>query len=417
MAAAHPDAYENQIKNANDKQFAVEQGKIPYFYSDAKLDTVSAKDFIKHTDSILARGAATADALLKRVVVVLKGEAQEWHESLVIRKKAPTTYDEFRALFIVRYEVDLQSFEATTDMGKLKQTKGQSVNQFLQKCTITINNVYKTFILPNSDHRKLDDLVNPTQAQLALHEIQNAKLQEVIKETNNEIYDAIVEQTIKQWFINGLFPEIRIKLVLKKELTLDETVKLAFDIEKVNKSYADKPAAAVAPVEEEQEVQAVYQNRQNQQARGGQQQTSNYRGDRYNPNYRANSNNGYNSNWRNNSQNNQQRNNNGYGNNGNNGNNRNGGQQQNSQQGGNQNQRYGSNAQKSIVCWFCGLQGHIQTKCTKRIKSNKPLKNKYNQVYTINGQAIIPENGITPEMVNQCHIDLIQGYNPDQDFQ
>ncbi len=37
------DNYENQIKKANDKQFAYEQGKIPYFYNDAKTDTLDAK--------------------------------------------------------------------------------------------------------------------------------------------------------------------------------------------------------------------------------------------------------------------------------------------------------------------------------------------------------------------------------------
>ncbi len=79
--------------------------------------------------------------------------------------------------------------------------------------------------------------------------------------------------------------------------------------------------------------------------------------------------------------------------------------------------RYGSNAQKTIVCWFCSKPGHIQTKCLARLNSNKPLNKSNNTVFTINGKGIIPENGITEEIIQKLTEAKIQGFNDESDFQ
>ena len=400
------DNYENQIKKANDKQFAYEQGKIPYFYNDAKTDTLDAKDFIHHCDTILSRGTATADVLLKRVVIVLKGKAQLWYEGLIAINKTPKTYQEFRTIFVKIFNIEKESYEACTEMGKLQQKKDQSINGFFDICATTIDKVYRSFSKPDYSAEKLE----VPEIGAAAIPIADAKLLEIINRTTEDKTAHDKNQLIKQFFIMGLLPTYRSKIMEKKDLDIEQIRDYACDLERIENSSKTVPTASTSAIEEEEEenVTAVRQP-YNGYNRG---QNRGYRGNSSNGNNRNSGNNGNSGNWRNNDQSGQQ-NNRGNGNNYRGQSYRGGNQNKNQTSGG----RYGSNAQKTIVCWFCSKPGHIQTKCLARLNSNKPLNKSNNTVFTINGKGIIPENGITEEIIQKLTEAKIQGFNDESDFQ
>ena len=283
---------------------------------------------------------------------------------------------------------------------------------------------FKTFSKPNFTEEKFEVPVPlANQAAIDAQQEKDDFLQQKLAEWSNKQFISTQNQMIKQFFINGLIPEIKIKLLLKKDLSAEATAKLACDIEKVQNSYNEKSSNTTAVAEEE--VLAVRQPQQGQYqnfpARGGFNQ--NYRGNNSQRNYQRNGYNGNNGNWRNNKNFGDQTSNRGIYQNqrGQSGQSRGGyqnrQQSQNGSQGGSQNRGYGSNAQKSIICWYCHIPGHVQTKCTKRIRAGKPLVRNNNSVFLINGQGITPENGISEETIQKLTEAKIQGYCNEQDFQ
>lgn len=395
-----PDQIQNQVKTRLDKEHVEKLAKITYFYADAKQDTVTPKQFLDNLDNLLSQGAVTNDNIISRILPNLKGNAKRWYEGLDFTGDKPTDWQDFRQKFIAEYNIQLTQFEATTKITALSQKRSQTVKDFRNDCTEAIRDLFNNIQFNTIENYGLPipdgDL---TAAQRIVATDNRRRSQEECTRIQKDSIDIIKNQIVKNFFSNGLLPQYKSKVLSRPHLTWKETIAYATELEKIALTTASAPIAATEEEQEEEYVEAVRPNGYNNQNRGGNSNRGNYQ--RNDQNRSNNSNNSGAQNWRQSNRSAQPYR----------------GQQRGGYQGATQNQRYGSNAQKPIVCWHCNKPGHVQTVCKTRIAMMKPLLTKRMRVFSIAGVNVVPEHGISDEVRQLCIEAGIQGFCENEDFQ
>ena len=388
---------DNQIRARGDKDFANNAGHIPCFYDDPKVDTMTAKLFITKIDENISNGWVTAENMFLRLPTVLKGDAKLWFDALVETNRKPDDWPQLRAKFIKDYRVTLTSLVASENIGKLCQNKNESVLKFSARVTAAIGEMYKSFELsPPEDKEPFEDCqaaLHTVDPNLALRNRERTKAMATEHALENSYKFKLM--LIKSFFVIGLLPELKNDVLSRPNLNFEETLDYAAELEAIKKpkqNVSEIPETpAVDPLDLKTTVAAavaaaMQSERSNQNRSDGGSSNNNWRS----------------SNNQNRSQN-QSR-----------------GSNQPSNNNGNRNQNgnnKGSNSYKNATCWYCKNNGHLQTRCFKRIADRKPLVTKNNKVFLINGADVIPERGITSEEISACKDAKIQGYCNDQDFQ
>ena len=395
------------ITQKGEKNYIEESAKIPHFYDDKKVDTITPKEFLEKVQQIVDNHRiANPNDIVKRIALALRGNAYRWFTALSTRNAIPATFEAFKIIFAKEYKVILTPYVATAKLLSLNQKKDQSVAHFHTDCTLVVDDIFKNVKLINMDNYNLAPMPDYNAGQVAVRDLANVDAKAMANKVQMDTLQNLREHMILNHFVNGLLPAYRDKVMAKSELDHEQLRDYAIELENIancNHNKQPEASSSQAPISDDM---CPVRNGGNQQQQQQQYQNNSWRGNnsgRGNQSGRGYQNNGYrggsnSQNWRGGNQGNKYNQNRG------------------GYQGNNQAQRYGSNSQRQVICWFCNVPGHIQTKCRNRIAAKSPLVNKQNKVFTINGKSIIPENGMSKQEVHACVDAELQGFFEGEDF-
>ena len=343
----------------------IQQTKLPEFWGQKDKDSISANEFVKRVDKLKSANNWSEKVAFDNVGLALKGEANVWLDSQVTLKHIEGDREQWsiiRPYFKEEFATESDDKLILDGLAHMAMRPTENVRSFfgrLNAVNKVIKDAYDSYTIkpaapvPDNNGNITMPLANFQAYQKAL-------------------IDNVMEFNILNQFRAALLPELRrvINLQPIETLDLDTAVRLAtIELRSRDESKGSSKIQAVQQDEQDDNVEAITQNRQqrfapsNQQIRG-QQNRQNYRPQN---NYRPNN-------------------------------------QQQWRSGPNSNSGPGNNSNRNkTTCIFCKKLGHRQEDCRKRINANQPCLD-------ANGKTFWPNINTTD---NGAPIQALQ----DQDFQ
>jgi len=343
----------------------IQQTKLPEFWGQKDKDSISANEFVKRVDKLKSANNWSEKVAFDNVGLALKGEANVWLDSQVTLKHIEGDREQWsiiRPYFKEEFATESDDKLILDGLAHMAMRPTENVRSFfgrLNAVNKVIKDAYDSYTIkpaapvPDNNGNITMPLANFQAYQKAL-------------------IDNVMEFNILNQFRAALLPELRrvINLQPIETLNLDTAVRLAtIELRSREESKGSSKIQAVQQDEQDDNVEAITQNRQqrfapsNQQNRG-QQNRQNYRPQN---NYRPNN-------------------------------------QQQWRSGPNSNSGPGNNSNRNkTTCIFCKKLGHRQEDCRKRINANQPCLD-------ANGKTFWPNINTTD---NGAPIQALQ----DQDFQ
>ena len=352
-------AVQDAVKKLSDEQFYKTTATIQPFYNQTDKDTLTAKTFLEQITDQIANNYLTEEVAYQRFPSYLKGEAKQWFQWLTSSGKLPKTWIALRNAFIKDYNINKEDIVAAANVTQLIQKTDQTVFSFHMKCFQAVEDIFKLQLRPETDYIKFvndaDQVNAPNAAQAAINAQHDERAKELCEEHLERGLQMMKISMIKNFFFNGLVKPIKDHISSLPAMDFDEMLVLAKRQEQLLKEKK------IASIEEQEKIDAV----QSQSSKQNKFKPKN-------PGNKANK---------------------------------------------NQTKIQNSNANKNLTCWFCKKLGHIQTECYTRLGQKKPIVNRYNKVFTVNGNELYPENGCTQEELQACKENKIQGFENELDFQ
>ena len=343
----------------------IQQTKLPEFWGQKDKDSISANEFVKRVDKLKSANNWSEKVAFDNVGLALKGEANVWLDSQVTLKHIEGDREQWsiiRPYFKEEFATESDDKLILDGLAHMAMRPTENVRSFfgrLNAVNKVIKDAYDSYTIkpaapvPDNNGNITMPLANFQAYQKAL-------------------IDNVMEFNILNQFRAALLPELRrvINLQPIETLDLDTAVRLAtIELRSREESKGSSKIQAVQQDEQDDNVEAITQNRQqrfapsNQQNRG-QQNRQNYRPQN---NYRPNN-------------------------------------QQQWRSGPNSNSGPGNNSNRNkTTCIFCKKLGHRQEDCRKRINANQPCLD-------ASGKTFWPKINTTD---NGAPIQALQ----DQDFQ
>ena len=343
----------------------IQQTKLPEFWGQKDKDSISANEFVKRVDKLKSANNWSEKVAFDNVGLALKGEANVWLDSQVTLKHIEGDREQWsiiRPYFKEEFATESDDKLILDGLAHMAMRPTENVRSFfgrLNAVNKVIKDAYDSYTIkpaapvPDNNGNITMPLANFQAYQKAL-------------------IDNVMEFNILNQFRAALLPDLRrvINLQPIETLDLDTAVRLAtIELRSRDESKGSSKIQAVQQDEQDDNVEAITQNRQqrfapsNQQNRG-QQNRQNYRPQN---NYRPNN-------------------------------------QQQWRSGPNSNSGPGNNSNRNkTTCIFCKKLGHRQEDCRKRINANQPCLD-------TNGKTFWPNINTTN---NGAPIQALQ----DQDFQ
>ena len=343
----------------------IQQTKLPEFWGQKEKDSILANEFVKRVDKLKSANNWSEKVAFDNVGLALKGEANVWLDSQVTLKHIEGDREQWsiiRPYFKEEFATESDDKLILDGLAHMAMRPTENVRSFfgrLNAVNKVIKDAYDSYTIkpaapvPDNNGNITMPLANFQAYQKAL-------------------IDNVMEFNILNQFRAALLPELRrvINLQPIETLDLDTAVRLAtIELRSRDESKGSSKIQAVQQDEQDDNVEAITQNRQqrfapsNQQSRG-QQNRQNYRPQN---NYRPNN-------------------------------------QQQWRSGPNTNSGPGNNSNRNkTTCIFCKKLGHRQEDCRKRINANQPCLD-------ASGKTFWPKINTTD---NGAPIQALQ----DQDFQ
>ena len=312
----------------------IQQTKLPEFWGQKDKDSISANEFVKRVDKLKSANNWSEKVAFDNVGLALKGEANVWLDSQVTLKHIEGDREQWsiiRPYFKEEFATESDDKLILDGLAHMAMRPTENVRSFfgrLNAVNKVIKDAYDSYTIkpaapvPDNNGNITMPLANFQAYQKAL-------------------IDNVMEFNILNQFRAALLPELRrvINLQPIETLDLDTAVRLAtIELRSRDESKGSSKIQAVQQDEQDDNVEAITQNRQqrfapsNQQSRG-QQNRQNYRPQN---NYRPNN-------------------------------------QQQWRSGPNSNSGPGNNSNRNkTTCIFCKKLGHRQEDCRKRINANQP---------------------------------------------
>ena len=345
------------VRKLSNEQFYKQTAIIQPFYN-GKEDTLTAQAFLDQVIDQIANNYLTEEVAYQRFPSYLKGEAKQWFQWLKASGTLPKTWIGLRNIFIKDYNVQKEA-----NVTQLVMTSGQTVFSFHIKCYQAVEDIFKTHVRPELNYIKFvnpdDEAGNPNAAQAAVIAANDERARHLCEEYHEKGLQVLKIGMIKNFFFNGLSKPIKEHIASLPAMSFEEMLVLAKRQEQL---LEDKKISAI---EEQNRIAAIKDQQPRQNQNSG------------NKNKPKNSGNKF----------------------------------------ANQTNNKGSNAKKNVTCWFCKKSGHYQTECRTRLNQRKPIVNRQNKVFSVNGNDVYPENGCTDEELKACKENEIQGFQNEQDFQ
>lgn len=363
---------QNQIKRLGDKEFFTNAGSVIPFFFEEKLDTITAKQFLDQITIGLTNGFVTQAEVMQRMPTYLKGQAKKWYDMKINLNSLPATWDLFRTEFAKKFRVILNNDIATENINDLKMRTTETCSEFSHRVHEAVAGFYETLPKLQPENFQIPQATIATIGDAVVEQAIKDAVTALVARTETAVSQGHKQATMRNQFVNGLLPKLKNKIRSLPIVSFEATIELAEREELLNKGNS----ATVASVEttDEEMIAALAQYRRQGSQQSKYQQGPKAQGQK---------------------------------------------QQQNttSQSASGPTQFRGSNAMQNVKCWFCKRMGHFQSKCVTRITQNKPLVNKKNKVFSIDGTPVIPEDGLTPETLCILKEAKLQGYcNSDEDF-
>ena len=343
----------------------IQQTKLPEFWGQKDKDSISANEFVKRVDKLKSANNWSEKVAFDNVGLALKGEANIWLDSQVTLKHIEGDREQWsiiRPYFKEEFATESDDKLILDGLAHMAMRPTENVRSFfgrLNAVNKVIKDAYDSYTIKPAAPVP-DNTGNITMPLANFQAYQKA------------LIDNVMEFNILNQFRAALLPELRrvINLQPIETLDLDTAVRLAtIELRSRDESKGSSKIQAVQQDEQDDNVEAITQNRQqrfapsNQQNRG-QQNRQNYRPQN---NYRPNN-------------------------------------QQQWRSGPNSNSGPGNNSNRNkTTCIFCKKLGHRQEDCRKRINANQPCLD-------ANGKTFWPNINTTD---NGAPIQALQ----DQDFQ
>jgi hypothetical protein len=343
----------------------IQQTKLPEFWGQKDKDSILANEFVKRVDKMKSANNWTEKVAFDNFSLALKGEANVWLDSQIILTKIEGDREQWsiiRPYFKEEFATESDDKLILDGLAHMAMRPTENVRSFFGRINAVnkvIKDAYDSNTLTPADP-VADNAGNITMTAANFQAYKKA------------LIDNVMEFNILNQFRAALLPELRrvINLQPLHMLDLNTAVRLA-TIELRSKDE-NKPPSKIQAVQQEEEddnVEAITQNRQkkftpsNTQNRG-QQNRQNYRPQNT---YRSNN-------------------------------------QQSWRSGSNNNSGPGNNSNRNkTTCIFCKKLGHRQEDYRKRINANQPCQDS-------SGKTFWPKINTTD---NGAPIQALQ----DQDFQ
>ena len=343
----------------------IQQTKLPEFWGQKEKDSISANEFVKRVDKLKSANNWSEKVAFDNVGLALKGEANVWLDSQVTLKHIEGDREQWsiiRPYFKEEFATESDDKLILDGLAHMAMRPTENVRSFfgrLNAVNKVIKDAYDSYTIkpaapvPDNNGNITMPLANFQAYQKAL-------------------IDNVMEFNILNQFRAALLPDLRrvINLQPIETLDLDTAVRLAtIELRSRDESKGSSKIQAVQQDEQDDNVEAITQNRQKRFTPSNQQNRGQHNRQNYRPqnNYKPNN-------------------------------------QQQWRSGPNNNSGPGNNSNRNkTTCIFCKKLGHRQEDCRKRINANQPCLD-------ASGKTFWPKINTTD---NGAPIQALQ----DQDFQ
>jgi hypothetical protein len=343
----------------------IQQTKLPEFWGQKEKDSISANEFVKRVDKLKSANNWSEKVAFDNVGLALKGEANVWLDSQVTLKHIEGDREQWsiiRPYFKEEFATESDDKLILDGLAHMAMRPTENVRSFfgrLNAVNKVIKDAYDSYTIKPAAPVP-DNNGNITMPFANFQAYQKA------------LIDNVMEFNILNQFRAALLPDLRrvINLQPIETLDLDTAVRLAtIELRSRDESKGSSKIQAVQQDEQDDNVEAITQNRQKRFTPSNQQNRGQHNRQNYRPqnNYRPNN-------------------------------------QQQWRSGPNNNSGPGNNSNRNkTTCIFCKRLGHRQEDCRKRINANQPCLD-------ASGKTFWPKINTTD---NGAPIQALQ----DQDFQ
>ena len=256
----------------------IQQTKLPEFWGQKDKDSISANEFVKRVDKLKSANNWSEKVAFDNVGLALKGEANVWLDSQVTLKHIEGDREQWsiiRPYFKEEFATESDDKLILDGLAHMAMRPTENVRSFfgrLNAVNKVIKDAYDSYTIKPAAPVP-DNTGNITMPLANFQAYQKA------------LIDNVMEFNILNQFRAALLPELRrvINLQPIETLDLDTAVRLAtIELRSRDESKGSSKIQAVQQDEQDDNVEAITQNRQqrfapsNQQSRG-QQNRQNYR--------------------------------------------------------------------------------------------------------------------------------------------
>ena len=184
-----------------------DQHKLPLF-SDTSKDQVTAEDFCERVKAAALAGQWDNKSTIGNVRLVLINHAAEWFKALEYTR--PEALDDLE-LFLKEFRKSFDKKEKPEDINRLlkglQQKADEPVERFKNRCIVTLM----------KQESKLPHLADPD-------DIQDPAIRQQVKIAQKAARRQVLDNNLFHYFLGGLRPRIREKVLDKRVRTFDEAV-------------------------------------------------------------------------------------------------------------------------------------------------------------------------------------------------
>lgn len=261
------------------------QDRLPVFYAEKENDTISAEDWVNRAVALQQAAAWPPVKAVNECRLALRGMASEWYMSLQLdQAHLYTNFEQFIEAFKKFTEVAEKPEDLIAQTADLKQKPNERVTIFYVRCRrVVMRHLQAATMDAIPDELKREELDNAVEGT-----------RQRIEDLQTATFKQAFFHVLLTWFLAGLKPEIRGRLLDKRCLNHTEAHEEAVAIEMAiesQKGVVNKPPAVFAVQQSNAagqqtndgavEVDYVQRGgRRGRQQRGGRGQSRGHRGGR-----------------------------------------------------------------------------------------------------------------------------------------
>lgn len=205
--------------------------RLPTFFGDKAKDTLSAEDWASRAIALQQSAAWSNEKAVNECRLALRGRAAVWYAGLkYCRSHLFSDFLEFISAFRRDHDVQQKPEDLLLEFAELKQQPNERVTEFYNRCVYLVM-------------RRLD-IIPRIQLPASLTNNQGVVMipnfLEELRNFREECYQAFSDVTLLHYFLGGLKPEIRGRLLEKCCQSHDEAKHQANLIQQAMESQANK---------------------------------------------------------------------------------------------------------------------------------------------------------------------------------